>query len=133
MVRSRVRGPDLFAGVGDADDAAGNSATGVADGLASVVDFRVNDDGTADEWVLWPGNGDIFHGQFVMGFAVCIGLEVAEVASVAVLSGWEAVLMAFRVVMAAGAGGIGRGAVAELVDVEGMLLVKALKMLERRE
>lgn len=116
--------------VSNTNNAAGNSAAGIADRLTRIIDFGMDDNGVADNRVFGAENGNIIKGNFIVGFAVIIGLDIAEVTGVPVFCGWQCMLMAFRVIVAAGAHAVHGRAVAVLVDMKGVLLagVKAFKV-----
>ena len=59
-----------------------------------------------------------------MRFPVVVGGQVAEVAGVTHLLLRQAVLMSFRIVMPACAHAVGRRAIAELMNVEGVFLAR---------
>src|SRR4051794_35954546 len=68
--------------LGDADDADGEAAAGVAGGLAEVVGLLVDDDAAAeDRGRAAEADGGVV--QVEGGVALAIGLDVAEVADVA--------------------------------------------------
>lgn len=83
-----------------------------------VVGVGVEDDGPAEQRVGVCADGDVVEGHFEMSVALGIGLDIAEVAGVVGFGVGRAVRLVARVEMPAGAGAIGGGEVAELVDVE---------------
>src|SRR5690606_789517 len=102
------------------DDAAGDAAPGVAAGLRrEVVLPGVDDDGPPDDRRR-PAQLEVGIGVLVAGGPVGVGFAVAEGAGVALLGGGvrRAVRGPGRVEVVAGGGGVGRAAVAVLVDVE---------------
>ncbi len=115
-------GKSLFRYVRDTNHPTRNSCTGVADRLAAIIRLGVDDHAPSNDRILSPGDGDVLDGDLIFYFAVVIGLEVPQIASVSLFCGGQAVLMALRVVMAAGAHPIGGTAIAELVDVYRVLL-----------
>lgn len=102
----------------DADHADTDPAAGIAGGLSSVVRLGVDDDTAADDGIPGSDQGDGFgnHGHFGNPFG--IRLEVPEVAGVDHVTVGHSVVVTFRIVVAAGAGAVLGGDVAELVDVE---------------
>src|SRR5688572_6500387 len=104
------------------DDATADAAAGVAGGLAAVVGLFVDDDGAADDGVLLAVDGDVIDGDLVLGDALGVGREVAEVAGVALGLVGEPVLVLLRVVVAAGLHAVG-AALGAFVHVHGVLLV----------
>src|SRR6266850_5504661 len=83
------------------DDSATNSRARVARGLAAVVGLRVHDNRVANDGVFGAADGDVVSGQVQVGFPIGIGLEISEVAGVALVvrSIGQAMLMLLRVVM----------------------------------
>src|SRR5207302_9874670 len=110
----------LFPGVCDANHAASNASARVAYRLAAIVHLRVQNHAAADDWILHARNRNVVHGDLVVRFPVGVGSQVAKVASVTHLLLREAVLVAFGVVMPACAHAVGRCAITELMNVEGV-------------
>ena len=106
------------------DDAARNSATSVADRLAPIVHFCVNDYAATNNRILGPHYRNVADRDFVVSLALVVRLDVSEVTGVPVFIIRQTMLMAFWVVVASGAHGVRRGAIAILVNVEGVLLAR---------
>src|SRR3954447_16424212 len=99
---------------GDADDADGDPAAGVAGGLAEVIGLLVDDDAAAeDRGRAAEAEGGVH--QVEGGVPLAVGLEVAEVADVTLGGVGGAVLHLVGVEVAAGGHAVGGGVVAELV------------------
>jgi len=84
-----------------------------------VHDYRPSENRIFD-----ASDGNIVHGEFVMGLALVIGLNVPKIASVAHILLWQPVLMAFGIIMSTGAHAVRRGTIAKLMDVHGVLLAR---------
>lgn len=112
----------LFSWISHADNAAGDTATSIASGLFTGIPLGMHDYASAQDGVPGAVNRNVCNGDFIVGFAVRAGLEVAQVARVALLGSRQAMLMPFRVVVSARAGGIRRRAVPILMDVNRMFL-----------
>src|SRR5262245_42640378 len=108
-----------------ADDATREASAGVANGLAAVIGLRVNDDSAFDDRILRAGNADILNGDFVLRFAIGVGLHIAQIARVPAIRIGQAMRFSFRVVMTAGTHRIGGAAIAILMDVERVLLTRS--------
>ena len=113
LLRLRPSCNRYFGGAGYADNTAGNTAAGITDRLATVVNLGMDDHAAADDGILGSGNADVVDRDFVVGFALVIGLQIAEVARVPILRFREGVGMIFRVVVTARARAVGRGTVAD--------------------
>jgi hypothetical protein len=109
-------------GIGEADHPAGNSRTGIAHGLAAVVRFGMDDDRSTDNRVFLAHDGNVIDRDFIMGLAIAVRLDVAQVARVPVLGPRQAVLVAFWIVMSSRTHAVGRRTIAILVNMEGVLL-----------
>src|SRR5438132_842999 len=114
----------LFPGVCDANHAASNASARVAYRLAAIVHLRVHNHAAADDWILHARNRNVAHGDLVVRFALVVGGKIAKVAAVTHLLLRETMLVAFGVVMPACAHAVGRGAITELMNVEGVLLAR---------
>ena len=57
-----------------------------------------------------------------MSLTLVVRLDIPEVARVSILTVWQPVLVAFRVIVASGAHAVRGRAIAILMDVEGVLL-----------
>src|SRR5687767_322913 len=68
-----------------ADRATANAAAGVSRGLPEVVGLRVHDDRAPDEGVAVARERRVLDGGLVVGLPLRVGLQVPEVAGVAVL------------------------------------------------
>src|SRR5437899_2600832 len=90
--------------IGYADNAASNPATGIADRLAAVIRLGMHNNPTAEDRIFRASDSDIRHGDFIVSFASSVGLHISQVPSMALSMVWQAVWMAFGIVMAAGAG-----------------------------
>src|SRR4051794_80724 len=100
------------------DDAAGDAGARGAAGVGlQVVGLLVDDHALADDAV----DGDVGNRRLVISLAGGIGREVAQVAAVALRALGAPVLVAVRVVMAAGARQVRGAEVALVVDVEAVL------------
>ena len=97
----------LFGRTGNADHTAGYPPARIAYRLTAIIDLCMDNDCMTDDWVFASVDGDVFNCDFVMGFALVIGLHVAKVAGMAFFSVWQAMLMTFGVVMTAGAHSVG--------------------------
>ena len=116
---------ELLPGIGDADHAARDASAGIAHRLTAVIDLRVDNHAPADDWILQAGNRYVLHRDFVVRLAVVVRLEVSQIARVPVFRLRQTVLMVFRIVVAAGAHAVGRAAIAELMNVERVLLSRS--------
>ena len=113
----------LFSRICDADHAAGDAASRVTDRLAAIIGLGMDNYAPPDDRVLGPRHADIAGGDFIMGFALAVRLDIAQVAGMTLSAAiGEPVGMTFRVVMAAGAHAVLGRAVAELVDVKRVFL-----------
>ena len=112
-----------FPWIGYTDYATSNPGSGVANGLTPIIWFRVDDYGTSDDRVLLALDGNVSHGDFIMGFALAVCLDVAQVAGMTLLGVGQTVLVTFGVIMPASAHSVGRCAISVLMNVESMLLV----------
>ena len=112
-----------FAWIGYADYATSNPGSGVANGLTPIIWFRVDDDGASEDRVLLSLDGNVAHGDFIMGFALAVCLNVAQVTRMTVLGIGQTVLVTFGVIMPASAHSVGRCAISVLMNVESVLLV----------
>lgn len=121
---------DVLLRVGHADDTARNPAAGIADRLAAVVYFGVHDHAAAEDGILGSHDRNIGHRDLVMGFSLIVRLDISKIARMPILTLGQAMLVSLRVIVPASAHSIGRGAVAILVNVKGVLLAgrKAFKV-----
>ena len=105
------------------DDAAGNALARIAGRLGfQVVWIGMHDQTLADDAVgRILGERGVGQSHLQAGLAACVGDDVAEVTGVMIRMCRIAVLLAGRIEVAAGAGSVGRAAVALLMDVEAML------------
>src|SRR6266446_5237243 len=85
----------LFPRVGDTDDPTGDASARVARGLAAVIGLGVHDYSTANDGVLFAQDGEVVDSDFVVGFAVAVGLDIAQVSSVPVFALGQPVRVAF--------------------------------------
>jgi hypothetical protein len=76
----------------------------------------------ADDRVFRSHDREVGHCYLVVGLALVVGLDIAEIACVPVLAVRQTMLVAFRVVVAARAHPVRGCAIAELMNVECMLL-----------
>jgi hypothetical protein len=104
-------------GLGHADYTASYPRTGVAGRISfQIVLLSVNDDGSPDD--------RIFAAEFQLAFplqmslAGSISFNIAEIAGVTLRSGRPVVVLMCRIKMAASGCRIGRGAIAEFVDMK---------------
>lgn len=112
-----------FGGIRHPNDAASDACPGISDRLAAVIRFGMDDDSSAENRILYAGNGDIFHCDLIVGMAMGISLNVTQVASVTVIRFRQGVRLILRVVMAPRAHGVRSCAIAELMNVKSVLLV----------
>jgi hypothetical protein len=112
-----------FPWIGYTDYATGDPGSSVADRLTPIIWFRVDDYCTSEDRVLLSLNGNVAHGDFIMGFAFAVCLDVAKVAGMTLLGVGQTVLVAFGVIMPASAHCVGRCAISVLMNVESVLLV----------
>ena len=77
----------LFTWIGDADDAAGNTAARIADRLAAIIRFGMHNNPPANNRVFGACNGDVVHCDLVVSLAFIVGLDIAEVTRMARGSG----------------------------------------------
>ena len=112
-----------FAWIGYPDYATCNPGSSVANRLTPIIWFRVDNYCTSEDRVLLSLDGNVAHGDFIMGFAFAVCLDVAQVACMTVLGVGKTVLVTFGVIMPASAHSVGRGAISVLMNVESMLLV----------
>ena len=90
----------------DPNNDAPNSAARVSYGLAAIVGFGMNDYASANDRILDARDRNILDCHFVLCFATCVGLNVAEVTGVSLRGGGQTVHMAFGIVVAARAGAV---------------------------
>src|SRR5690606_17507946 len=108
------------------DHATGEAVAGIAGGLGDiVVGAGVHDHALADD----VGGGAVADGCAVqlavdLGHAFVVGHQVVAVAHVVLALAGATVVAAIGVEVAAGAGGVGRAAVAELVHVEAVFAAR---------
>ena len=74
-----------FPWIGYTDYATSNPGSSIADRLTPIIWFRVDDYCTSDDRVLLSLDGNVAHGDFIMGFALAVCLDVAQVTGMAVL------------------------------------------------
>ena len=113
-----------FPWIGYTDYATSNPGSGVANGLTPIIWFGVDDYCTSEDRVLLSLNGNVAYGDFIMGFALTVCLNVAQVTGMTVLGVGQTVLVTFGVIMPADAHSVGRCAISVLMNVESMLLVR---------
>ena len=112
-----------FPWIGYADYATSNPGSSVANRLTPIIWFRVDDYRTSEDWVLLSLDGNVVHDDLIMGFALAVCLDVAQVTGMTHLGVGQTVLVTFGVIMAASAHAIGGCAISVLMDVESVLLV----------
>ena len=112
-----------FAWIGYPDYATCNPGSSVANRLTPIIWFRVDNYCTSEDRVLLSLDGNVAHGDFIMGFAFAVCLDVAQVACMTVLGVGKTVLVTFGVIMSASAHAIAGCAISVLMNVESVLLV----------
>jgi hypothetical protein len=83
----------------------------------------MDDYGTSEDRVLLSLDGNVAYGDFIMGFALAVCLDIAQVTGMTLLGVGQTVLVTFGVIMAASAHAIGGCAISVLMNVESVLLV----------
>ena len=102
-----------------ADDTAGHPAAGIADGLRPIVDLLVNDYAPAEDGV-FAAEFEQLGFQFQVRLAGAVRLQIAQVPDMMFGRIRSAVRLVCRIVMCARRSGVGRGAIAEFMNVKGM-------------
>src|SRR5690606_8688288 len=102
--------------LGDADHGLRDARPGVSGRLTAIIGLGVDDEPSADDRILRSGERDVLDGDLVLGDALFVRLEVAEIARVARARLRKRVHVPFGVVVIPGGGSVRRGDVAELVD-----------------
>lgn len=114
----------LCARIRRANHPAGDASAGVANRLPSIVGFGVNNHRPAQNRVLVPRDRHIVNRQFKVRFAAAVGLQVPQVARVALVFSWQPMLVLLGIVMTASAAGIRRRTIPEFVYMDRMFLVR---------
>jgi len=73
-----------FPWIGYTDYATSDPGSSIADRLTPIIWLRVDDHCTSEDWVLLSLDGNVAHGDFIMGFALAVCLDVAKVAGMTV-------------------------------------------------
>ena len=94
--------------VGKADDAASNASPRVSDRLASIINLGMNNYCSTDDRILQAHYRNVVDRELVVRLPLVVGLNVPEVASMAVLVFWQTMLVALRVVVSSSAHPVGR-------------------------
>lgn len=100
------------------DDSACRAWARVAAGIAAVILLLMNDDRPPEDRCCAARDCKRVEGSRQASMPLCVGAEVAHVARVPWFYRWQRMLVPMRCVVAARAAGIGRCAVAVLVNVE---------------
>ena len=112
-----------FPWIGYTDYATSNPGSSVANRLTPIIWFRVDDYPTSEDWILLSLDGNVVHGDLIMGFALAVRLDVTQVTGMTRLGVGQSVLVTFGVIMAASTHAIGGCAISVLMNVESVLLV----------
>lgn len=83
----------------------------------------MDDYAAAEDGIFFAVDGDVIHRKIERGDAIGIRFEIAEVPRVALGLGGQGMFVVLRVVMSPGAGAVWSRAIAELMDVDGLLRV----------
>ena len=73
-----------FPWIGYTDYATSDPRSSVANWLTPIIWFRVDDYRTSEDRVFRSLDGNVAHGDFIMGFALAVCLDVAKVAGMTV-------------------------------------------------
>ena len=97
----------------------------ISDWLTAIIWLGMHDHCTAEYRVLVACDGNVVHRQFEPDSPLLVRLQIAQVARMAFLLFGQAMFVSLGIVVTAGAHGVGRRTIAELMDVEGMLLPRS--------
>src|SRR5262245_22469942 len=84
----------------------------------------MDNDAASDDRGFGPGNGDVLHRDFVVRFAVIVGVEISQIAGMTGVARGQTVGVVSGVVMAAGAHAVRGRTITKLVDMKGVLLTR---------